>query len=50
VNREYRRTLRHVQLEVISLCQPHLQNHRNIVKLLSWACNSITSLRTHRSD
>ncbi|KEQ86035.1 kinase-like protein [Aureobasidium pullulans EXF-150] len=37
VNREYRRTLRYLQLEVISLCHPRLRNHRNIVKLLSWA-------------
>lgn len=50
VDRKYRGTLRYLQLEVISLCHPRLRNHRNIVKLLSWACNSMPSFKTYRSD
>lgn len=38
VDQTYLRSLRHIQLEVLSLCHPHLRGHRNIVKLLTWGC------------
>jgi Protein kinase domain len=33
---EYRTQLRSLELEILSLCNPVLRNHRNIVRLISW--------------
>lgn len=34
----YRRALRHLELEVLSLSHDKLRRHRNIVRLLAWGC------------
>jgi hypothetical protein len=42
-NQDYLQRLRFIELEVLSLCRDGLRGNRNIVRLLSWGCTSLTS-------
>ena len=43
VNEQYRRGMRHLELEIRALCHERFRTHRNIVHLLAWGCKIVAT-------